>query len=262
MQTEGRLRRTRCGHESVSARFAGAQPQKLQDVNLGVLEPTYEILPEADPAVSDGEIAVEPQRMFAKAIPCGTRRENRQTIPIATCAGRMIRDEGQGLRQLRLGGRQRRHWIADITKRDFGRVDRAGCAERYGVVRVGGERAIKEGARLCQMLRRRAHYEMRPSLKIEIHRVRGRRSLRMARLSGEKLSLQSVGEPCDDRVLQVEEIGERFVEALGPEMGAALGVDQLHVDAHAGAAALHAAFEHIAHVQFAPDGFRSTALPL
>ena len=167
VQTEGRLRRTRCGHESVSARFAGAQPQKLQDVNLGVLEPTYEILPEADPAVSDGEIAVEPQRpFFAKGNSLrNTPGEQADNTHCNVC-GRMIRDEGQGLRQLRLGGRQRRHWIADITKRDFGRVDRAGCAERYGVVRVGGERAIKEGARLCQILWRHARYEMRPSLKI------------------------------------------------------------------------------------------------
>ena len=36
-------------------------------------------------------------------------------------------------------------------------------------------------------------------------------------------------------------------------MRARLGVDQLHVDAHALAAALNAALEHVAHVQVLPD---------
>ena len=36
-------------------------------------------------------------------------------------------------------------------------------------------------------------------------------------------------------------------------MRAALSVDELDIDAHAVAAALHRAFEHVAHVQFAAD---------
>ena len=36
-------------------------------------------------------------------------------------------------------------------------------------------------------------------------------------------------------------------------MRASLGFDELHVDAHASTGALHAAFEHVADVEFAPD---------
>ena len=42
----------------------------------------------------------------------------------------------------------------------------------------------------------------------------------------------------DDFVLHVEEIGEGLIEPLGPEMTAGFGVDELHIDAHAIAAAM------------------------
>ena len=66
----------------------------------------------------------------------------------------------------------------------------------------------------------------------------------------------------DDFVLHVEEIGERLVEPLGPEMIAGLGVDELHVDAHAVPAALDAAFEDVADVKLAPDRLRVERLAL
>ena len=62
-----------------------------------------------------------------------------------------------------------------------------------------------------------------------------------------------VGEPGDNFVLHIEEIGDRLVEAFGPEVHAGVGLDQLHVDAHAVSAALHAAFEHVAHVEIASN---------
>ena len=73
----------------------------------------------------------------------------------------------------------------------------------------------------------------------------------------------AMGAPRDDFVLYVEEIGQGLVEPLGPEMIAGFGVDQLHVDAHAVAAALNAALEDIANVQLASDlSSRSSGLPL
>jgi hypothetical protein len=59
--------------------------------------------------------------------------------------------------------------------------------------------------------------------------------------------------PRDDFVLQVEEIGYRLVEAIRPKMLSGLRVDQPHIDAHAVAAALHRAFEHIPYTQLAAD---------
>ena len=81
-------------------------------------------------------------------------------------------------------------------------------------------------------------------------------SFRASRLGGDELGVQRARQPRDDFVLHVEEIGERLVEPLGPEMVAGLGVDELHVDAHAVSAALDAAFEDIADVQLAADLFQ------
>ena len=90
-------------------------------------------------------------------------------------------------------------------------------------------------------------------MKIEVHRVRVRSLFRASGLGGGELGVQRVRQARDDFVLHVEDIGERLVEALGPEMTARFGVDELHVDAHAVAAALEAALEDIADVQLAPD---------
>ena len=56
-----------------------------------------------------------------------------------------------------------------------------------------------------------------------------------------------------DFVLHVEEIGQGFVEPLGPQMIPRSGVDELDVDAHSVSAALNAALKDIADVQLAPD---------
>jgi hypothetical protein len=46
-----------------------------------------------------------------------------------------------------------------------------------------------------------------------------------------------------------EDVLEVAVEAIGPDVAAARGVDELHVDAHLHAGAAHAAFEHVAHAE-------------
>ena len=54
-------------------------------------------------------------------------------------------------------------------------------------------------------------------------------AFRLPRLSHDELSTQRVGESRDDFVLHVEQIGDGFVESLGPQVIAALGVDKLRV---------------------------------
>jgi hypothetical protein len=76
---------------------------------------------------------------------------------------------------------------------------------------------------------------------------------RPPRLGGAELGVKRVRQARRDFVLHVEKIGERLVESLGPKVMAEFGVDELHVDAHAGAAALDAAFEDVADVQVAAD---------
>ncbi len=100
------------------------------------------------------------------------------------------------------------------------------------------------------------------ALKIEVHRVGVRRPFRASRLGDDELGVERTRQAGDDFVLHVEEIGERLVEPLGPEMTAGLGVDELHVDAHAVSAALNAALEDIADVQLAPDLLQIDGLAL
>src|SRR3954454_1527933 len=56
-----------------------------------------------------------------------------------------------------------------------------------------------------------------------------------------------------DLVLHRENVSEIAVIALSPDMLAGFGLDQLRGDADAVAGFAQAAFEHVAHTQFAPD---------
>jgi hypothetical protein len=67
------------------------------------------------------------------------------------------------------------------------------------------------------------------------------------------LRIECIGDAGDDLVLHVEKIGHRFFEPLGPKVIAALGINELHVDAHPHAAALNASLDHIPDVQLAPN---------
>ena len=62
--------------------------------------------------------------------------------------------------------------------------------------------------------------------------------------------------------LHIEEVGQGLIETLGPEMIACFGVDKLDIDAEAVPAALNAAFEDIADVQFAADLLQIDGLAL
>ena len=65
--------------------------------------------------------------------------------------------------------------------------------------------------------------------------------------------LQRTDDALGNPVLQLENIIERAVEFVGPEMGARRDIDQLAGDADAVAGLAHAAFEDVAHAQFVRD---------
>ena len=80
--------------------------------------------------------------------------------------------------------------------------------------------------RACATLSRdQTAVEPSQTLKIEVHRVGVRGLFRPSRLGGDELGVQRACQARDDFVLHVEEIGERLVEPLGPEMTAGFGVD-------------------------------------
>src|SRR5438094_6837075 len=63
-------------------------------------------------------------------------------------------------------------------------------------------------------------------------------------------------------VLEVEDVLERAVEPIGPEMRAGFGIDQLPCDPHPVAGLAHRAFEHVAYAKFARDTLHLDRLPL
>ena len=102
----------------------------------------------------------------------------------------------------------------------------------------------------------------RQALKKQVHRIGIGRLFGAARLDGGDLIAQRIRETPDDFVLHIEEIGKRLVETLRPKMAAGFGVNELHIDAHAIAAALNAALEDVAHIQVAADRLHVKRLAL
>ena len=81
-------------------------------------------------------------------------------------------------------------------------------------------------------------------------------------LSLEQLIAQGVGEPRDDLVLHLQQIGPRGIELIRPKMGTAIGIDELGVDAHPVLVPPHRAFEHVAHAELLADLLGVYALAL
>src|ERR1700739_2248352 len=80
-------------------------------------------------------------------------------------------------------------------------------------------------------------------------KVRGRLTVGALDLGLAQLWFDRAGDAGRDLVLQVENVVERAVEAVGPDVSAGRGVDQLPGDAHPVAGFAHAAFEHVAHAE-------------
>jgi class 3 adenylate cyclase len=76
--------------------------------------------------------------------------------------------------------------------------------------------------------------------------------LGMADLGGNDAGRDGAGDALSNLVLDRTHIREVAVIAVGPEMMAGLGVDQLRGDPHTIAGAAHAAFDHVADAKFGP----------
>ena len=106
--------------------------------------------------------------------------------------------------------------------------------------------------------------ELGNSAQVEIIGVKaiGRLADRTLSLELAELGLDCAGDAARHLVLQFEDVVESAVEAVGPDVGAGGGVDQLAGDAHSVLGFAHRALEHIAHAQLARTCFTSTARPL
>ena len=250
------------GQPHVGRRIARAQAERLVNVSLGFLGATGKDLAKSDEGMSVGEIAIQRQRVlaFGDALERALRQD--LNIPEKRMAAGVVRERRQSFRQLRFGGGEGRRRVGDKRISAVGDVGRRRSNERVDIVGIGGERAIEKLARLRNMVRGPAPMEPGQALKKEIHRVGVGRLFGASRLGGGELGVQRVRQTPNDFVLHVEEIGERLVEPLRPKMTAGLGVDELHVDAHAISAALNAALEDIANIQVAADGLHVERLAL
>jgi hypothetical protein len=62
-----------------------------------------------------------------------------------------------------------------------------------------------------------------------------------------------MGQAGGDLVLHIQEVGALLVEAFGPQMRAALRINELRVESDPFARVLHAAFEDVSHAELAAD---------
>ncbi len=174
-------------------------------------------------------------------MPSAARLVNISTSPKFICARAWSGTDDKALVNFASAAANAAIGIGRKRIRAVGHVRARRSNERVDVVGIGGERAIEKAPRSRDIVRGRAFVEPSQALKIKVHRVGVRSLFRAPRLGGDKLGVQRVCQARNDFVLHVEEIGERLIEPLGPEMIARFGVDELHVDAHSVSAALNAA---------------------
>src|SRR6516165_7071261 len=91
--------------------------------------------------------------------------------------------------------------------------------------------------------------------KIEIigSKIGGRSASRPRSLGGLQGRLDDAGDTDRDLVLQIEDVLERAIEAVGPQMHSCFGLDKLRGNANPPAALPDRAFEDVAHAQLAAD---------
>src|SRR6516165_10563197 len=138
-----------------------------------------------------------------------------------------------------------------------------GIAVRERVVGLQGQRALQERQRLRRTIRHRGiDKRSRPK-----HQVVGIQTIRP--LASDTLDLGLAQARLDradharrDLVLQCKNVVDRAVVAFGPDVPAALGLDQLAGDAHPARRAAHAAFEHVAHTKLTADPSDVGGFPL
>jgi len=70
--------------------------------------------------------------------------------------------------------------------------------------------------RLRQILKGLPLVEAGPALKNQVHYIRFRHAFRSPCLSSDELGVQCVRKPRYDLVLHIKQVGDGFVEALGP----------------------------------------------
>ena len=123
-----------------------------------------------------------------------------------------------------------------------------------GIIRLERRGLAKQRQRLIRLAWHK-DAKMRKRAQIEIVGVETVRPLALGALDlgVQQARLDRADDAQGDLVLQFEDVVERAIIALGPDMRAARRRDQLRGDPHAVAGLAQAAFEDIAHAELAAD---------
>ena len=107
---------------------------------------------------------------------------------------------------------------------DKGQIDPRATNERVDILRVEFEGAVIVKTRLVENGDGLTFTSYRIAKEKVIHRIGRRRALGATGLGAGEFLPEPVGEAGNDLVLHVEEVGDRFVEALGPNVAGGLGI--------------------------------------
>src|SRR6516165_12388130 len=137
----------------------------------------------------------------------------------------------------------------------FPRVGVGEADQRLDIVIVEPQRGLEKAAGSPGRLERQIPIPGGSAEKGVIDRVEtaGTLARRSAALRRDHLYVDGPGQSGGDLVLHVEKIAALLVEAFGPQTPAALGINELRVEADPFARVLHAAFENIAYAELAAD---------
>src|SRR6266481_1802498 len=156
-------------------------------------------------------------------------------------------------------------WVARLaaatvsSKRPAAKCDDGMCGSKIGFQL---DRLAKQGQCFVRVLRHRGE-SVGQGAQIEVIGVEAVRPFapRALDLALPQRRLDHTGDADRDLVLKLENVFQRAVEAVGPQMGAGESVDQLRGDAHATAGLANRAFEHVADTELAADLFHVDGLP-
>ncbi len=125
--------------------------------------------------------------------------------------------------------------------------------ERGSVTRIARDRLLHQTERLRGLPCRRQDDRIGAQIEIVGGQIGGRAIGRTCGFSGLQCRFDDSSDTDGHLVLQLEDVVERAVETVGPEMRSIGCVNQLCGDPHPAASFAHRAFEHIADTQFATD---------
>jgi len=136
-----------------------------------------------------------------------------------------------------------------------------GESEGGAVTRIALDRLLHKAECLGDRRPRRPDHLIGAQIEVVSGQIGGRPAGRTGGLGGLQRRLDDPGDAGSHLVLKLEDIFERAVEPVGPQMRPGSRVDQLPCDPHPITGLPDRAFEDVAYAQFAADALNVDRLP-